>query len=149
MVIRIISDGQTDVGRAALDWARSRGVRHGGYCPKDRPAESRRIPTDYGLAELSSDLYPGPVERNVIESDGTVIITAGSAFVEQAAVTAEYCRQYAKPLLQLKGLQSGGSTKFTRFVEEHQIYVLNITGSFAPNNSGMDLVVHSILEAPS
>lgn len=38
LVSQIVSGGQTGVDRAALDWARQRGVVHGGWCPNPSPA---------------------------------------------------------------------------------------------------------------
>jgi hypothetical protein len=38
---KIISGGQTGVGRAALDFEIEHDIPHGGWCPKDRKAEDR------------------------------------------------------------------------------------------------------------
>jgi hypothetical protein len=40
---KIVSGGQTGADRAALDWALSRGIECGGWCPKGRKAEDGRI----------------------------------------------------------------------------------------------------------
>jgi hypothetical protein len=39
LVVKIVSGGQTGADRAALDWAISHGVPHGGWCPSGRVAE--------------------------------------------------------------------------------------------------------------
>jgi hypothetical protein len=74
-ILRIISGGQTGADRAGLDWAIAHGIPHGGYCPKGRLAEDGPIAAQYALSELGSKSYPVPTERNVMESDGTVIFT--------------------------------------------------------------------------
>jgi len=51
---KIVSGGQTGADRAALDWAISRGVLHGGWCPKGRRAEDGAIPPHYELQETDS-----------------------------------------------------------------------------------------------
>jgi hypothetical protein len=40
---KIISGGQTDTDRAALDFAIARGIPHGGWCPRGRLAEDGTI----------------------------------------------------------------------------------------------------------
>jgi len=42
-VMRIVSGGQTEADRAALDWAIANNFPHGGWCPKGRnpPFRSR------------------------------------------------------------------------------------------------------------
>ncbi len=42
--LTIISGGQTGADRAALDFALTHGLAHGGWCPKDRLAEDGIIP---------------------------------------------------------------------------------------------------------
>jgi hypothetical protein len=35
-LVRIVSGGQTGADRAGLDWAISRAIPHGGWCPRGR-----------------------------------------------------------------------------------------------------------------
>ncbi|MBX3281384.1 MAG: putative molybdenum carrier protein [Acidobacteria bacterium] len=77
-VVKIISGGQTGVDRAALDWAIDRNFPYGGFVPRGRWAEDGRIPNKYnGLVELESDDLAVRTERNVIESDATLIVALG------------------------------------------------------------------------
>jgi len=39
VIKKIVSSGQTDADRAALDFAIEHGIPHGGWCPKGRLAE--------------------------------------------------------------------------------------------------------------
>jgi len=73
-LLRIISGGQTGVDRAALDVAFALGLPHGGFCPLGRRAEDGPIPDHYPLVELASEDYAVRTERNVLESDGTIIL---------------------------------------------------------------------------
>ena len=75
MFFKIVSGGQTGADRAALDWAISRGVPHCGWCPKGGRAEDGPIPARYCLEESGSANYLVRTERNVVDSDGTVIFT--------------------------------------------------------------------------
>lgn len=74
IVNKIVSGGQTGVDRAGLDVAIQLGIDHGGWCPKGRRAEDGRIPGCYQLAEADSDEYAFRTERNVVDSDGTLIL---------------------------------------------------------------------------
>lgn len=73
----IISGGQSGGDRAALDFAISESCTHGGWCPKGRKAEDGPIPERYRLIEAESRSYRGRTRRNVIDSDGTLILNVG------------------------------------------------------------------------
>ena len=73
----IISGGQTGVDRAALDWAISRNINHGGWCPKGRMASDGPLPIRYLLRETESDGYRQRTKLNVQDSDATLIFNVG------------------------------------------------------------------------
>ena len=77
MIKRIISGGQTGADRAALDFAIKMDLPHGGWVPKGRLAEDGPIPVRYHLTEMPSKSQPKRTERNVVESDGTLIVSHG------------------------------------------------------------------------
>ncbi len=74
---RIVSGGQTGADRAALDWAITHQVPHGGWCPKGRRAEDGRIPLKYQLTETEGEGYRARTVRNVRDSDATLIVNLG------------------------------------------------------------------------
>jgi hypothetical protein len=78
MLKKIVSGGQTGVDRAALDAAIRMGIPHGGWIPKGRLTEEGPLPERYKLDELSTDSYPERTEKNVMDSDGTLIISNGA-----------------------------------------------------------------------
>ncbi len=76
--VKIISGGQTGVDRAALDAAIELGLGYGGSIPKGRKAEDGPIDENYGkLTELGSPDYRVRTQKNVTDSDATLIITTG------------------------------------------------------------------------
>ena len=77
MIKKIISGGQTGADRAALDVALKLGIRHGGWIPKGRIAEDGPLPEKYKLQEMPTDSYEARTEKNVQDSDGTLIIARG------------------------------------------------------------------------
>jgi len=72
---RIRSGGQTGVDRAALDAAIEAGVPHAGWCPAGRRAEDGRISDRYDLRETESSGYAERTRLNVLDSDGTLILS--------------------------------------------------------------------------
>ena len=70
---RIVS-GQTGADRGAFDAAIACGIEYGGWCPRGRLAEDGTIP-DWcqNVSETDSAQYPVRTEKNVIDSDGTLI----------------------------------------------------------------------------
>ena len=77
MIKKIISGGLTVSDQAALDAAMILGIPHGGYIPWGRITEIGTLPSKYKLQELNTDNHFDCIERNVKESKGTLIISAG------------------------------------------------------------------------
>ena len=77
LLSEIVSGGQTGVDRAALDVALSLQIPHGGWCPKGRRAEDGPIDSKYLLKETDEEKYEVRTEKNVIDSDGTLIFSKG------------------------------------------------------------------------
>jgi len=75
MLEKIVSGGQTGADIAALDVALKHGFPHGGWCPKGRRSEDGSIPARYNLFETPSASYLERTERNVRDTDGTVVFT--------------------------------------------------------------------------
>lgn len=77
LISKIVSGGQTGADRAALDWARSHAVDHGGWCPKGRLAVDGALPLHYQLRETESAGYRQRTKLNVRDSDATLIFNMG------------------------------------------------------------------------
>ena len=91
MIKKIISGGQTGADRAALDVAIQFNIPHGGWIPKGRKTEDGTLPEKYRLQEMPTASYSARTEKNVQDSDGTVIIshgklTGGSAYTRKMAM---------------------------------------------------------------
>ena len=78
MLKKIISGGQTGVDRAALDAAIRLGIPHGGWLPKGRLTEDGCLPEHYNLEEMPTDSYQKRTDKNVMASDGTLLISRGT-----------------------------------------------------------------------
>ena len=95
---KIVSGGQTGADRAGLDAAMKFGLPVGGYCPKGRLAEDGTVPEHYPLVEMTKGGYSARTERNVIESDGTLILNIGK-LTGGTRLTVECARKHNKPYL--------------------------------------------------
>jgi hypothetical protein len=144
---KIISGGQTGANRAALDWAIANGIPQGGACPKGRLAEDGCIPACYQLTELSTAHYPTRTERNVHDSDGTLIITLDGELSRGTMLTANLARKHGKPLLQVRPSSGDIGQTVRSFVERHGIRVLNVAGPRASGAPGIEEFVHRVLDA--
>ena len=74
---KIISGGQTGADQAALDAAIKYNLPHGGWVPKGRLTENGPLPDEYRLKEMLTKNYLDRTEKNVLASEGIVIITHG------------------------------------------------------------------------
>ncbi len=100
-ISRIISGGQTGADRAALDWAISNNILHGGWCPKGRLAEDGRINPKYELDETPKTEYIQRTEWNVRDSDATVIFSIKPILTGGSLATKDLANIHGKPLLHL------------------------------------------------
>lgn len=138
----IVSGGQTGVDRAALDAAVSLGIPHGGWCPRGRLAEDGRIPIEYNLRETESGNYAERTEKNVLDSDGTLIVCHGSPN-GGTLLTAKIARQHKKPLLVVdldeifpeKVEQTRGV--LCEWLEADSIATLNVAGPRESQSTGI------------
>ena len=124
---KIVSGGQTGVDRAALDVALELGIPCGGWCPKGRKAEDGPIDIRYPLNETRSADYRIRTERNVRESDGTLIFTWGKP-KGGTALTTRFAQKYRKPYLVVDLCEEGNPEVVKKWGEVSKIRVLNIAG---------------------
>jgi hypothetical protein len=104
------------VDRAALDFALSKGIPCGGWCPAGRESESGPIPGRYPLREVETDDYDERTRRNVRDSDATLVIIAGSALEKGTRITVEWAEKLDRPFFILD-LEHGGEPGGDRFGE--------------------------------
>lgn len=130
MIKKIISGGQTGADRAVLDFAIKHNIPHGGWIPKGRKAEDGPLPERYQLQEMSTESYPARTEQNVIDSDGTVIISHG-ALTGGSANTAKKARKHGRPWLHLdmdKTTVDEAVQRLRGWIAGNSISVLNVAG---------------------
>ena len=143
---RIISGGQTGADRAALDFAITHSIPHGGWCPKGRRAEDGVIPGQYVLQETPSRDYRQRTEWNVRDSDATVIFTIGATLTGGSKLTAEFAARHGKPWLHLPEDAPGDPAgRLHDFLATHAVKVLNVAGSRASKEPDVAKFVEGVL----
>ena len=96
MLQKIISGGQTGADRAALDFAIEFNIPHGGWIPKGRKTEDGVLPEKYQLQEMPTASYPKRTEKNILDSDGTLILSYGK-LTGGSALTRKLTKKHSKP----------------------------------------------------
>jgi len=129
MIRKVISGGQTGVDRAGLDAALKAGIPIGGYCPRGRGAEDGVIPERYPMIELESPETYYRTEKNVLDSDGTLILNKGE-LSEGTKLTQEFTIQYGKPrlIVLLDDKEIIKPEQVIRWFNGQYISVLNVAG---------------------
>ena len=127
---RIVSGRQTGVDRGALDAALAAEFPCGGWCPADSAAEDGPIPARYPLTPLARGGYRERTRKNVLDSDGTAILFHG-VLGGGTLLTLNLCKREGKPHVVIdasKISESAAADAIARFVDEHDIKVLNVAG---------------------
>ena len=78
MLKKIISGGQAGVEIAALDAAVKLNIPHQGWAYQRQGADDRFQSERYNLKTIDRPSYYDRLEKNLIDSDGTVVITYGN-----------------------------------------------------------------------
>jgi len=132
----IVSGGQTGVDRAALDVAIELGFEHGGWCPLGRLAEDGYIPAKYALTQTASAEYAVRTEKNVVDSDATLIvyrkeITGGTLLTRRLA------QKHVKPLLCVDLTRSPKPEEARAWIVAQNTEVLNNAGPRESTSPGI------------
>lgn len=131
MLKKIISGGQTGADVAGLDAAIKHGIPHGGAVPQGRRTEDGALHEKYTMQEMSSRSYPGRTEKNVADSDGTVILTHGK-LTGGSLLTQVKAIQHGKPVMHLDMTQltvDAAAALVLNFLLANRIEVLNVAGT--------------------
>ncbi len=148
MVKKIVSGGQTGADQAALDVAIKLEISHGGWIPKGRLTENGVLDAKYQLKEMESASYNKRTEQNVIDSDGTLIISHGE-LTGGSDYTREMVLRHSRPWLyiDLKKTTSFQTNRKIKFwLAQYAIKVLNVAGPRASKDPDIYQATTGILE---
>ncbi len=148
MVNKIISGGQTGADQAALDVAIKLGIPHGGSIPKGRITENGTLDEKYKLKEMATPNYNKRTEQNVVDADGTLIIshgklTGGSDYTRQMAI------HHGRPFLHIdlnETFAFQAAERIRSWILKQGINVLNVAGPRASKDPDIYQRTVDILE---
>lgn len=138
MIRKIVSCGQTGVELGALDVAIKLGIIHGGWTCRGKRNEDGPLPDLYDLEESLSLGFEDALEKNISESDGTLVISRGkkTPLTQKAVQLAlKHQRQFLHlDLSQYSAFEAASLAN--SWMSQKQIKVVCVTGlkaSEAPN----------------
>ena len=149
MIKKIISGGQTGADRAALDVAIKSDIPHGGWIPKGRKTEDGVLPDKYQLHEMPTTSYPKRTEQNILDSDGTLIVSHGK-LNGGSALTRKLAKKHNCPCIHLDMNElsiNDASSAVKAWIEENEIQILNVAGPRESKAPSIYNVTMKILEA--
>lgn len=149
MIYKIISGGQTGADQGALDAAMALGISHGGWIAKGRLTESGPLPGKYKLAQMSTTSNARRTEKNIIESDGTLILSHGE-LTGGSALTLEFTAKHQRPCLHVDleltpAFQA--ASLITSWLEQNRIEILNVAGPRASKDPKIYQLTKYIIES--
>ncbi len=135
--------------RAALDFAIRHGYEHGGWCPHGRRAEDGVIPPIYRLRETDSADYDERTEKNVLDSDATLIVAREKELSGGTAFTKTCAEQHGRPALVVceRDGVSRGAAALSKFLKRNKVHTLNVAGPRESQAPGIGKFVRELLEA--
>ena len=149
MIAKIISGGQSGVDRAALDVAIKLGIPHGGWVPKGRLTEDGPLPEIYALRETPTAAYAERTEKNVVDSDGTLIISRGE-LTGGSEYTREMALKHSRPWLHVdldRAAAFRAALTIVEWLADQNIRVLNVAGPRASKDPDIYRDARVLLES--
>jgi len=147
--MKIVSGGQTGADRAAIDAAIRLDLPYGGWLPRGRKTEDGTLPLRYALEEMDSDKYRDRTEQNIIDSDGTLIVTYGP-LTGGSAMTESMALRHDRPCLildlELVAMDKAVAALET-WLKRYGVRVLNVAGPRASKEPRIYDAVRKLLVA--
>jgi hypothetical protein len=149
MIEKIISGGQTGADQAALDAAIKLNIPHGGWISKGRITENGTLPDKYNLIEMPTHSYAERTKKNIIEADGTLILSHGdlSGGSEYTKMMAERCDKKFLCIDFNKTDVFNAAHEINDWIVKNDIKILNVAGARASRDPSMYEKIKGILQA--
>jgi len=148
MFTKIISGGQTGADLAGLDFAIKHNIPHGGWIPKGRVTEDGSLPEKYALQEMPTKSYPKRTEQNILDSDGTLIVSRGK-LTGGSALTRKLASMHEKPCLYVDldtmTVPDAGKA-VVKWATKKDVEVLNVAGPRASEAPEIYAATRELLE---
>lgn len=140
MVTKVISGAQTGADQAGLAAAKELGIETGGWLPKGCITNEGPRPdllVLYNMKEHPQKGYPPRTERNVMDSDGTVIF--GDPTSAGCRLTIKFCGLYNKPcaIFPYTDNLELDVEQLSIWIKTLDIKILNVAGNRESKNPGI------------
>ncbi len=145
--MKLVSGGQTGADRAALNVALELGLDHGGWVPKGRAAEDGPLPGRYRVRETPSQDPASRTERNVMDSDATLLISHGP-LTGGSELTRRFAAALGKPVLHVELGRLGAAEaaeRIARWLGALRCRTLNVAGPRASEEAGIHAAAGAVL----
>ncbi len=130
MLKKIISGHQTGACQGALDAAIKLGIPHSGYLPKDGFSEDNPRPQAHTPKETFTSGTRRSIEQNIIDSDGTLIVSHGKITAVIKGVQ-DYAQKNNRPWIHVNLNQTRAfkaARMIASWIRDKKIEILNVTG---------------------
>lgn len=148
MLKKIISGGQPGVERAALDAAIKLNIPHSGWTYKTRRTDEGIIPDRYNVKAAGQAGFSERIEKNVLDSDATAIITHGRLTIG-LKIVKEYAEKHNRPYLHIDLKENPfnkASALIRRWMLNNELEVVYFTGTKKTGGSPINQEVIQIIE---
>lgn len=148
MIIKIISGGQPGVERAALDAALKLNIPHSGWTYKTRRTHEGILPDKYRVKELADVSFSDRIEKNVLDSDATAILTHGSLTIG-LKIVKDHAEKHNRPFIHIDLNENPinlASALIRKWMINNQLEAIYFTGSKSTEGANIIQEVIQIIE---
>ena len=135
--------------QAGLDVAIKLGIPYGGWIPRGRKTENGPLSQKYNMQEMPTSRYSDRTEKNVIDSDGTLIISRGK-LTNGSEHTRKMAMKHNRPWLHIditKDAKFHAATRIVSWIFDNEIRKLNVAGPRASKDPEIYLDAMNIIES--
>jgi hypothetical protein len=149
VIRKIIASGENDVERAALDIAVKLGIPCGGWTVRSRLKQNDPLLDDhYGIQPIVASGYQEAVERNVVDAQGTLIISCGKRSAE-SRYAVQMALKHQRQLLHVDLFQHSAfesASLINSWIFLQMIRTMHVAGSCADSDRTVYRQTRKILE---
>jgi hypothetical protein len=148
MIKKIISGGQPGVERAALDAAIKLNIPHKGWTYKTRRTDEGILPDKYRVKESEDISFSDRIEKNVLASDATAILTRGGLTIG-LKIVKDCAEKHNRPYLHIdlnENPLNSASALIRKWMINNQLEAIYFTGSKSIDDIHLNQEVIRIIE---
>ena len=131
MINKIISGGQPGVEIAALDAAIRLNIPHAGWCYQGRKIDGGILDKQYNVKEIDNPSYFQRLENNIVDSEGTIVLTYGQLVMGSKAVR-DIAEKNNKPYLNVnlsKHPLNHATASIRKWMAKNEVTTVYFTGT--------------------